>query len=148
MTKFILLAFVLLVTSVAHADATANSTDVNRAAGGVAVRQNGSQPGVDSSISVQADDVVMFNAKTKIIHCSSCRWAKACTVNCVTGKYSEAVQQGGRPCKVCKLRCNTDKGKKNTPLEKQSERTDPKQIEAPGDHINPPGAAPDSIEIH
>lgn len=47
------------------------------------------------------DQTVMFNTKTLIYHDPNCRWAKACTVNCISVDRSEAIHRGARPCKVC-----------------------------------------------
>ncbi len=44
---------------------------------------------------------VAFNVKTKKYHALSCRWAKACTVNCIQIDKKEAISRGGIACKVC-----------------------------------------------
>lgn len=45
--------------------------------------------------------VVAFNVKTKKYHSLSCRWAAACTKNCINIEKSKAISMGGIPCKVC-----------------------------------------------
>ncbi len=46
-------------------------------------------------------ETVMFNTKTYKFHKPGCEWARKCTVNCIKIEKKEAVQRGGRPCKVC-----------------------------------------------
>ena len=44
---------------------------------------------------------VAYNTNSHIYHSHSCKWARKCTKNCINIDSSEAVQRGGRPCKVC-----------------------------------------------
>lgn len=46
-------------------------------------------------------EMVMFNTKTLKFHSISCRYAVACTVNCIKIDKKQAIQRGGVPCKVC-----------------------------------------------
>ncbi len=46
-------------------------------------------------------EMVMFNTKTYKFHTISCRYAHACTVNCIKIDRKEALRRGGIPCKVC-----------------------------------------------
>ena len=52
-----------------------------------------------------AEEKVAFNVETKKYHCLSCRWAIACTKNCIEITISEARRRGGVPCKVCGGSC-------------------------------------------
>ncbi len=52
-----------------------------------------------------AEEKVAFNVETKKYHCLECRWAVACTKNCVIVGVSEAKRRGGVPCKVCGGTC-------------------------------------------
>lgn len=52
-----------------------------------------------------AEEKVAFNVESKKYHCLDCRWAIACTKNCVTVALSEARRRGGVPCKVCGGTC-------------------------------------------
>ena len=44
---------------------------------------------------------VAYNTNSHIYHKHSCEWAHKCTKNCITIDSSDAIQRGGRPCKVC-----------------------------------------------
>lgn len=44
---------------------------------------------------------VAYNTKTHKYHYLSCRWAKACTRNCIDMPLGQAIDAGGIPCKVC-----------------------------------------------
>ena len=46
-------------------------------------------------------ETVMYNTKTGKYHNLNCRWAKRCTVNCITMDREQAIKMGGVPCKVC-----------------------------------------------
>lgn len=59
-----------------------------------------------SAVLLIADEKVAFNVETKKYHCLSCRWAIACTKNCVEISRSEAKRRHGVPCKVCKGTCD------------------------------------------
>lgn len=50
---------------------------------------------------VASAHVVAFNVKTKKYHALSCRWAVACTKNCINIEKNKAVKMGGIPCKIC-----------------------------------------------
>lgn len=43
---------------------------------------------------------VFYNTNSHIYHNLSCRWARACTKNCILIDKSEAMNRG-RACKVC-----------------------------------------------
>ena len=45
-------------------------------------------------------DLVIFNPKSLKFHKHYCEWAKKCR-RCIKIPKSEAVKQGGIPCKVC-----------------------------------------------
>ena len=44
---------------------------------------------------------VASNVKTKKYHALSCRWAIACTVNCIEIDKKEAIYRDAITCKVC-----------------------------------------------
>ncbi|NQY81335.1 MAG: hypothetical protein HRT47_13590 [Candidatus Caenarcaniphilales bacterium] len=50
--------------------------------------------------SAEAKQEVYYNTKSHIYHNLGCRWAKACTVNCILIDKADAIQRG-RACKVC-----------------------------------------------
>jgi hypothetical protein len=50
------------------------------------------------------EEIVAFNVETHKYHCLECRWALACTKNCVNIPLSEARRRGV-PCKVCGGSC-------------------------------------------
>lgn len=54
---------------------------------------------------VLAEEEVAFNVETKKYHCLECRWAVACTKNCVVVTLGEAKRRGGIACKVCGGKC-------------------------------------------
>jgi hypothetical protein len=60
---------------------------------------------VAGAAALAAEETVAFNVETKKYHCLSCRWAIACTKNCVEIGISEARRRGGVPCKVCGGSC-------------------------------------------
>jgi len=45
--------------------------------------------------------LVYFNTKSLKYHSPNCRWAKACTVNCISTGLNTALKRGGAACKVC-----------------------------------------------
>lgn len=47
------------------------------------------------------DETVAFNVESKKYHCLKCRWAIACTKNCIEIPRSEAKRRKGVACKVC-----------------------------------------------
>ncbi len=47
------------------------------------------------------DETVAFNVQSKKYHCLKCRWAVACTKNCIEIPRSEAKRRKGVACKVC-----------------------------------------------
>jgi hypothetical protein len=51
------------------------------------------------------EEIVAFNVETHKYHCLECRWAIACTKNCINLPVSEAKRRGGVPCKVCGGSC-------------------------------------------
>lgn len=51
------------------------------------------------------DEIVSFNKESLKYHCVSCRSAIACTKNCVRIKKSDAIERGGKACKVCGGTC-------------------------------------------
>lgn len=51
--------------------------------------------------SEEKSGTVFFNQKSKVYHHDGCMSAKACTVNCIHIKKSEAIERGGRPCGIC-----------------------------------------------
>lgn len=51
--------------------------------------------------SAEAGKVVSFNTQSLKYHGLSCTWAKKCTKNCVEIPLSEAISNGGMPCKIC-----------------------------------------------
>ena len=52
-----------------------------------------------------AEEKVAFNVESKKYHCLTCRWAIACTKNCIEVSRSEAKRRGGIPCKNCGGSC-------------------------------------------
>lgn len=64
-----------------------------------------SRTAVAASQSDVQEETVAFNTKTHKYHCLTCIWAQRCTRNCVNIPLSEAIAQGGRPCKVCGGTC-------------------------------------------
>jgi hypothetical protein len=52
------------------------------------------------------EEKVAFNVETRKYHCLSCKWAIACTKNCVELALSEARRRKGVACKVCGGRCD------------------------------------------
>ena len=52
-----------------------------------------------------AEPKVVLNTSTLKYHCASCKWAKECTKNCVKLDKSEAIERGGKACKVCGGTC-------------------------------------------
>lgn len=52
------------------------------------------------------EEKVAFNVETKKYHCLTCRWAIACTENCVEVTLSEAKRRNGVACKVCGGSCD------------------------------------------
>ena len=60
---------------------------------------------VVSAVPSLPEEVVAFNVETHKYHCLDCRWAIACTKNCVNIPLSEAKRRGGMPCKVCRGSC-------------------------------------------
>lgn len=53
------------------------------------------------AVAYSSSDDVYFNTHSYIYHNAACEWARKCTVNCIWVKRSEAINRGGRPCKVC-----------------------------------------------
>ena len=54
------------------------------------------------SVAAGADDeTVAFNVESKKYQCLECRWAIACTKNCIEIPRSEAKRRKGVACKVC-----------------------------------------------
>jgi hypothetical protein len=49
----------------------------------------------------EGDYTVMFNTKSHKYHRPRCKSAKACTVNCIELKKSEAIERHGIPCGNC-----------------------------------------------
>lgn len=47
------------------------------------------------------DYQVAYNQKSHIYHKIGCEWAKKCTQNCIFIMKSQAINRGGRACKVC-----------------------------------------------
>ena len=47
------------------------------------------------------EQLVEFNTNSYKFHNPRCKWAIRCTRNCIRIPRSEAVKQGGVPCKVC-----------------------------------------------
>lgn len=47
------------------------------------------------------NDNVVFNTKSLKVHKIYCKYASACTVNCIKTTRTNAYKQGGKPCKVC-----------------------------------------------
>ena len=45
--------------------------------------------------------MVIFNQHSLKFHDPNCVWALKCTRNCISVPLSEAIKQGGVPCKVC-----------------------------------------------
>ena len=58
-------------------------------------------PAIPAHSTDRANQTVYYNTKTHKVHKMSCRWAKACTKNCIPLKRKEAYRRGGVPCKVC-----------------------------------------------
>jgi hypothetical protein len=48
-----------------------------------------------------ADQLVFFNTHSRIYHHAGCGAANRCTVNCIWIPLSEALERGGRACKLC-----------------------------------------------
>jgi len=53
------------------------------------------------SVGVATERMVMFNQHSLTFHDPNCVWARKCTRNCISVPLSEAIKQGGVPCKVC-----------------------------------------------
>ncbi len=49
----------------------------------------------------QAEERVFFNTHSFKYHKPNCEWAQRCTRNCVSMPKSQAIRQGGIPCRVC-----------------------------------------------
>jgi hypothetical protein len=58
-----------------------------------------------SGVFASGEEKVYFNVETKKYHCLTCRWAIACTRNCIKVPLSDAKRRGGVACKVCGGRC-------------------------------------------
>lgn len=96
-----LTVFILSLLFVAPAFAHSGGTD---SSGCHHDRQNGGyhcHRSLNNREIASENSQVFYNTKSHIYHSPSCRSAKACTVNCITLKKSEAVSRGGRACKVC-----------------------------------------------
>lgn len=52
------------------------------------------------------DEIVAFNTESRKYHCLDCRWAIACTRNCIKIPIAEARKRRGVPCKVCRGSCD------------------------------------------
>ncbi len=62
------------------------------------------QQSTDSTVHRSAasiEEQVYFNTNSKKFHKSNCTSAIRCTRNCISIPRSEAIERGGRPCKVC-----------------------------------------------
>jgi hypothetical protein len=49
----------------------------------------------------QTEHLTEFNTQTSKYHKPSCRWAQRCTRHCIKIPVTQALKQGGVPCKVC-----------------------------------------------
>ena len=52
-------------------------------------------------IGTATERMVIFNQHSLKFHDPNCAWAHRCTRNCISVPLSEAIKQGGAPCKVC-----------------------------------------------
>lgn len=99
---FLLIAPILFASTVfAHSGRTdAAGCHNDRKHGGYHCHNSKSKLSENREVASQDKDVV-FNEKTKKMHRPNCKAAKACTVNCVTIKRSEAIRRNGVACGSC-----------------------------------------------
>lgn len=101
MTKFIITILLVFVSyySFAHSGRTNSSGCHNdRKNGGYHCHK--SDTSEDRTLA-SVDYDVTFNKKSKIYHRPACKSAKACTVNCISLKKSEAIEYDARACENC-----------------------------------------------